>query len=132
MMERLKDIIVIVFSTLLGFFAPIGDFIAAILILMAVDFISGLAEDELNGTGWKGKNAHSLVRRCTDTLHAYLRVHRFSACDVFTAPTDIPHGYFLVCSGISVNPGEGIGKGTFAYRQGGKACKHDVHQGGIG
>jgi hypothetical protein len=56
-MDKLKDIIVIVFSTLLGFFAPIGDFIAAILILMAVNFISGLAEDELNGTGWKSKKA---------------------------------------------------------------------------
>lgn len=56
-MDKLKDVIVIVFSTLLGFFAPIGDFIAAILILMAVNFISGLAEDELNGTGWKGKKA---------------------------------------------------------------------------
>ena len=41
-MERLKDIIVIVFSTLLGFFAPISDFIMAIMILMAVNFVSGL------------------------------------------------------------------------------------------
>lgn len=56
-MDKLKDIIVIVFSTLLGFFAPIGDFIVAILILMAVNFVSGLLEDELNGTGWKGKKA---------------------------------------------------------------------------
>lgn len=56
-MDKIKDIIVIVVSTLLGFFAPIGDFIVAILILMAVNFISGLLEDELNGTGWKGKKA---------------------------------------------------------------------------
>lgn len=56
-MDKIKDIIVIVTSTLLGFFAPIGDFIVAILILMAVNFISGLLEDELNGTGWKGKKA---------------------------------------------------------------------------
>jgi hypothetical protein len=56
-MDKIKDVIVIVTSTLLGFFAPIGDFIVAILILMAVNFISGLLEDELNGTGWKGKKA---------------------------------------------------------------------------
>ena len=56
-MDKIKDIIVIVASTLLGFFAPIGDFIVAILILMSVNFISGLLEDELNGTGWKGKKA---------------------------------------------------------------------------
>lgn len=56
-MDKIKDIIVIVTSTLLGFFAPIGDFIVAILILMAANFISGLLEDELNGTGWKGKKA---------------------------------------------------------------------------
>ena len=57
LMDKLKDIIVIVASTLLGFFAPISDFIVAILILMAVNFVSGLLEDELNGTGWKRKKA---------------------------------------------------------------------------
>lgn len=56
-MDKIKDIVVILASTLLGFFAPIGDFIAAILILMGVNFMSGLLEDELNGTGWKGKKA---------------------------------------------------------------------------
>lgn len=56
-MDKIKDIVVIMASTLLGFFAPIGDFIAAILILMGVNFVSGLLEDELNGTGWKGKKA---------------------------------------------------------------------------
>ena len=56
-MDKIKDIIVIVTSTLLGFFAPIGDFIVAILILMAANFISGLLEDELTGPGWKRKKA---------------------------------------------------------------------------
>lgn len=56
-MDKLKDIIVIVASTLMGFFAPISDFIMAIMILMSVNFVSGLLEDELNGTGWKRKKA---------------------------------------------------------------------------
>ena len=53
-MDKIKDIIVILTSTLLGFFAPIQDFLVAILLLMGVNFASGLLEDELNGTGWKG------------------------------------------------------------------------------
>lgn len=56
-MDKLKDIIVILTSTLLGFFAPIQDFLVAILLLMGVNFASGLLEDELNGTGWKGRKA---------------------------------------------------------------------------
>ena len=56
-MDKIKDIIVIVTSTLFGFYSPISDFIVAILILMAVNFVSGLLEDELNGTGWKRKKA---------------------------------------------------------------------------
>lgn len=56
-MEKIKDFIVIIGSTLLGFYSPISDFMFAILLLMMVNFISGLLEDELNGTGWKGKKA---------------------------------------------------------------------------
>lgn len=56
-MDKIKDIIVILTSTLLGFFAPIQDFLVAILLLMGVNFASGLLEDELNGTGWKGRKA---------------------------------------------------------------------------
>lgn len=56
-MEKIKDFIVIAGSTLFGFYSPISDFLFAILLLMMVNFISGLLEDELNGTGWKGKKA---------------------------------------------------------------------------
>ncbi len=56
-MEKIKDFIVIIGSTLFGFYSPISDFMFAILLLMMVNFISGLLEDELNGTGWKGKKA---------------------------------------------------------------------------
>lgn len=56
-MEKIKDFLVIVGSTLLGFYSPISDFMFAILLLMMANFISGLLEDELNGTGWKGKKA---------------------------------------------------------------------------
>lgn len=56
-MEKIKDFIVIIGSTLLGFYSPISDFMFAILLLMMANFISGLLEDELNGTGWKGKKA---------------------------------------------------------------------------
>ncbi len=56
-MEKIKDFIVIIGSTLFGFYSPINDFMFAILLLMMVNFISGLLEDELNGTGWKGKKA---------------------------------------------------------------------------
>ena len=56
-MDKIKDIIVIVTSTLFGCYSPISDFMFAILLLMMVNFISGLLEDELNGTGWKGKKA---------------------------------------------------------------------------
>lgn len=56
-MEKIKDFIVIIGSTLLGFYSPISDFMVAILLLMMANFISGLLEDELNGTGWKGKKA---------------------------------------------------------------------------
>ena len=56
-MEKIKDFIVIISSTLFGFYSPISDFMFAILLLMMVNFISGLLEDELNGTGWKGKKA---------------------------------------------------------------------------
>ena len=57
-MDKIKDIIVIVTSTLFGFYSPISVFMFAILLLMMVNFISGLLEDELNGTGWKGKKKH--------------------------------------------------------------------------
>ena len=56
-MEKIKDFIVIIGSTLFGFYSPISDFMFAILLLMMVNFISGLLEDELNGTGWKGNKA---------------------------------------------------------------------------
>lgn len=56
-MEKIKDFIVIIGSTLFGFYSPISDFMFAILLLMMANFISGLLEDELNGTGWKGKKA---------------------------------------------------------------------------
>lgn len=56
-MQHIKDTVIIVGSALLGFFHPISDFLIAILILLLVNFASGLLEDELDGTGWKGKKA---------------------------------------------------------------------------
>ena len=40
-MEKIKDFIVIIGSTLFGFYSPISDFMFAILLLMMVNFISG-------------------------------------------------------------------------------------------
>lgn len=56
-MNQMRDALVVIFTALLGFFHPITDFLIAILILLFVNFASGLLEDELHGDGWKGKKA---------------------------------------------------------------------------
>lgn len=57
LMNQLKDTFIIIGTTLLAFFHPITDFLIAILILLFVNFCSGLLEDELHGEGWRGKKA---------------------------------------------------------------------------
>lgn len=56
-MQQVKDIAIVIGTALLGFFHPIQDFLIAIMILLVVNFGSGLLEDELHGEGWKRKKA---------------------------------------------------------------------------
>ena len=56
-MNEIKGVLLMTFSALVGFFAPIQDLILAIIVLLSVNFASGLIEDALHAGGWSWKKA---------------------------------------------------------------------------
>ena len=64
MLDQIKAVLLMVYSALSGFFLPIHDFIVAILLLLAVNFLSGWIEDSLHADGWKWKKAFRTMLEC--------------------------------------------------------------------
>ena len=64
MIDQVKAVVLMILSALSGFFMPIHDLMAAILILLGVNFVSGWIEDSLHADGWKWKKAFKAFYEC--------------------------------------------------------------------
>ena len=56
-MNEVKVIIVNVITAVLGFLSPIQDFMVAIVVLFACNFVFGLTADMVTGGEWSWKKA---------------------------------------------------------------------------
>lgn len=64
MIEQIKALFLVALSALSAFFMPIEDFVAAILILMGVNFVTGWIEDTLHADGWKWAKVRKTFVEC--------------------------------------------------------------------
>ena len=122
--------------------------IACVLVVVAMmaDLVAGVYKSKMRGeyaqsellkrTGYKFclYEGSMLIALCVDVLIHFTHIYEYIGFPhvMFSLPLlTFLMAIFWCAVEYPVNQGKGIGKSTFAYRQGGKACKHDVHEGGI-
>lgn len=63
-MEELRAIIINLVAVVFGFLQPISDFMTAVVILFAANFLCGLVADAVSGEGWRTKKALQFILHC--------------------------------------------------------------------